>query len=52
MIGAGFLGSEIAATARGLGLDVTLVDIKPTCCSGKSAPKWGSWWRDCTVTTG
>ncbi len=30
VIGAGFLGSEIAATARGLGLDVTLVDTEPT----------------------
>ncbi|BDM69942.1 pyridine nucleotide-disulfide oxidoreductase [Streptomyces nigrescens] len=30
VIGAGFLGSEIAATARGLDLDVTLVDIEPT----------------------
>ncbi|MEU9122202.1 FAD/NAD(P)-binding oxidoreductase [Streptomyces sp. NPDC048506] len=30
VIGAGFLGSEIAATARGLGLDVTLVDVEAT----------------------
>ncbi len=30
VVGAGFLGSEIAATARGLGLDVTLVDLEPT----------------------
>ncbi|MEI5136737.1 FAD/NAD(P)-binding oxidoreductase [Streptomyces libani] len=30
VIGAGFLGSEIAATARGLGLDVSLVDTEPT----------------------
>lgn len=30
VIGAGFLGSEVAATARGLGLDVTLVDVEPT----------------------
>ncbi|MFE5581767.1 NAD(P)/FAD-dependent oxidoreductase [Kitasatospora sp. NPDC056531] len=30
VIGAGFLGSEIAATARGLGLDVALVDVEPT----------------------
>lgn len=29
VIGAGFLGSEIAATARGLGLDVALVDPEP-----------------------
>ncbi|MCX4636879.1 FAD-dependent oxidoreductase [Streptomyces sp. RPA4-5] len=30
VIGAGFLGSEIAATARSLGLDVALVDTEPT----------------------
>ncbi|MFJ9619454.1 NAD(P)/FAD-dependent oxidoreductase [Streptomyces noursei] len=30
VIGAGFLGTEIAATTRGLGLDVTLVGIEPT----------------------
>ncbi|MGY5123186.1 NAD(P)/FAD-dependent oxidoreductase [Streptomyces nigrescens] len=30
VIGAGFLGSEIAATTRGLGLDVTLVDVEAT----------------------
>ncbi|WP_344582572.1 FAD/NAD(P)-binding oxidoreductase, partial [Streptomyces lunalinharesii] len=30
VIGAGFLGTEIAATTRSLGLDVTLVDIETT----------------------
>jgi NADPH-dependent 2,4-dienoyl-CoA reductase/sulfur reductase-like enzyme len=29
VIGAGYLGSEIAATARGLGLEVTLIDTNP-----------------------
>ena len=29
ILGAGFIGSEVAATARGLGLDVALVDIAP-----------------------
>ncbi|MFJ4650830.1 NAD(P)/FAD-dependent oxidoreductase [Nocardia sp. NPDC088792] len=29
VIGGGFLGSEIAASARELGLDVTLVDVEP-----------------------
>lgn len=29
VVGAGFLGSEAAATCRGLGLDVTLVDPRP-----------------------
>ncbi|GAA2583178.1 pyridine nucleotide-disulfide oxidoreductase [Streptomyces tubercidicus] len=39
VIGAGFLGSEIAATARGLGLDVTLVDVEPA----PMARQVGSW---------
>ncbi|MFI0154241.1 NAD(P)/FAD-dependent oxidoreductase [Streptomyces lydicus] len=30
VIGAGFLGTEIAATTRSLGLDVTLVGVEPT----------------------
>jgi NADPH-dependent 2,4-dienoyl-CoA reductase/sulfur reductase-like enzyme len=29
VVGAGFIGCEVAATARGLGLDVTLVDVAP-----------------------
>ncbi|MFF3542495.1 NAD(P)/FAD-dependent oxidoreductase [Streptomyces platensis] len=39
VIGAGFLGSEIAATARGLGLDVTLVDVEPVPMAGQV----GTW---------
>ncbi|WP_328385188.1 NAD(P)/FAD-dependent oxidoreductase [Streptomyces sp. NBC_00400] len=42
VIGAGFLGSEIAATARGLGLDVTLVDIAPTPLAGQVGPWVGN----------
>jgi 3-phenylpropionate/trans-cinnamate dioxygenase ferredoxin reductase subunit len=30
VVGAGFIGSEVAATARGRGLDVTLVEALPT----------------------
>lgn len=29
VVGAGFVGAEVAATARGLGLDVTLIDVAP-----------------------
>jgi 3-phenylpropionate/trans-cinnamate dioxygenase ferredoxin reductase component len=29
ILGAGFIGCEVAASARGLGLDVTLVDVAP-----------------------
>ena len=30
VVGAGFIGSEVAATARGLGVDVTVVEALPT----------------------
>ena len=30
MIGAGFIGSEVAATCRGLGAEVTVVEALPT----------------------
>ena len=39
VVGAGFLGSEIAATARGLGLDVSLVDVE----SAPLARQVGTW---------
>ncbi|MEV5479692.1 MULTISPECIES: NAD(P)/FAD-dependent oxidoreductase [Streptomyces] len=41
VIGAGFLGSEIAATARGLGLDVTLVDVEATPLARQVGPEIG-----------
>ncbi|MDT0459657.1 FAD/NAD(P)-binding oxidoreductase [Streptomyces sp. DSM 41527] len=41
VIGAGFLGSEIAATARGLGLDVTLVDVEATPLARQVGPEVG-----------
>ena len=30
IVGAGFVGAEVASTARGLGVDVTLIDLTPT----------------------
>ncbi len=29
VVGAGFVGAEVASTARGLGVDVTLIDVEP-----------------------
>ncbi len=46
VIGAGFLGSEIAATARGLGLDVALVDIEPTPLLRQVGPRVGELVAD------
>ncbi|MFJ9855217.1 NAD(P)/FAD-dependent oxidoreductase [Streptomyces sp. NPDC101150] len=41
VIGAGFLGTEIAATTRGLGLDVALVGVEPTPLAGQLGTKVG-----------
>jgi 3-phenylpropionate/trans-cinnamate dioxygenase ferredoxin reductase subunit len=38
VVGAGFIGSEVAATARGLGLDVTLIDPLPAPLAGALGP--------------
>ncbi|MGE7438054.1 NAD(P)/FAD-dependent oxidoreductase [Kitasatospora sp. NPDC001175] len=46
VIGAGFLGSEIAATARGLGLDVDLVDLEATPLAGQVGPQMGELVAD------
>ncbi|MFH9227236.1 NAD(P)/FAD-dependent oxidoreductase [Streptomyces lydicus] len=41
VIGAGFLGTEIAATTRGLGLDVTLVGVERTPLAGQLGAQVG-----------
>jgi 3-phenylpropionate/trans-cinnamate dioxygenase ferredoxin reductase subunit len=41
-IGAGFIGCEVAATARSLGVDVTMVDIAP-CPMQAFGPMLGEW---------
>jgi len=42
VVGAGFLGSEVAATARTLGLDVTVVEAAPTPLAGPLGPTMGA----------
>ncbi|MFJ7201810.1 MULTISPECIES: NAD(P)/FAD-dependent oxidoreductase [unclassified Streptomyces] len=42
VIGAGFLGAEIAATARGAGLDVTLIDTNATPLERQVGPEVGA----------
>jgi 3-phenylpropionate/trans-cinnamate dioxygenase ferredoxin reductase subunit len=39
IVGGGFIGCEVAATARGLGLDVTLVEAGPLPLSGAVGPQ-------------
>lgn len=46
VIGAGFIGSEVASTARRLGLDVTLVDPLPVPMSRVLNEEIGAWFVD------
>ena len=42
VIGAGFIGAEVASTARSLGLDVTVVEVAPTPLSGPLGVQMGA----------
>ena len=42
VIGAGFIGAEIASTARGLGIDVTVIEAAPTPLAGPLGPEMGA----------
>ncbi|WP_089306261.1 NAD(P)/FAD-dependent oxidoreductase [Geodermatophilus pulveris] len=42
VIGAGFIGAEVAATARGLGLDVTVVEAQPIPLAGPLGADMGA----------
>ncbi|MGG2459236.1 NAD(P)/FAD-dependent oxidoreductase [Streptomyces sp. RGM 3693] len=46
VIGAGFLGTEITATTRSLGLDVTLIGIEPTPLASQLGTQIGSLVAD------
>ncbi|SDO86282.1 NADPH-dependent 2,4-dienoyl-CoA reductase, sulfur reductase [Nakamurella panacisegetis] len=41
VIGAGFIGAEIASTARGLGIDVTVIEAAPAPLAGPLGPEMG-----------
>ena len=41
VVGAGFIGAEVASTARGLGLDVTVIEAAPTALAGPLGPQMG-----------
>ncbi|HWO62350.1 MAG TPA: FAD-dependent oxidoreductase [Umezawaea sp.] len=46
VVGAGFLGSEAAAAARTLGLDVTLIDLAPVPLARQFGDELGGWVGD------
>jgi 3-phenylpropionate/trans-cinnamate dioxygenase ferredoxin reductase subunit len=46
IVGAGFIGQEIASTARGLGLEVTMIEAQPTPLAGILGERVGSWFGE------
>ncbi len=42
VIGAGFIGAEVASTAHGMGLDVTVIEAAPTPLAGPLGPEMGA----------
>jgi 3-phenylpropionate/trans-cinnamate dioxygenase ferredoxin reductase component len=46
VVGAGFIGCEVAATARGLGLDVTVIEPLPAPCIRGLGEEMGSFVAD------
>ncbi|WP_158890832.1 NAD(P)/FAD-dependent oxidoreductase [Amycolatopsis anabasis] len=46
VIGAGFIGLEVAATARRLGLDVSVVELAPVPLTRVLGDEAGGWFRD------
>lgn len=46
VIGAGFIGMEVAATARGLGVEVTLVEAAPVPLAAVLGQSLGGWFAD------
>jgi len=46
IVGAGFIGQEVAATARALGVEVTLVEALPLPLEPILGPRLGRWFAD------
>ena len=46
IVGAGFIGQEIASTARGLGLEVTVIEAQATPLAGILGERAGSWFGE------
>ena len=52
IIGAGFIGAEVAATAKKLGLDVTIIEAMPVPLSGPLGPELGAVCAGLHATNG
>jgi len=52
IVGAGFIGQEVAATARGLGLDVTVIEALPAPLQPIVGPRLGRWFAELHAAEG
>jgi NADPH-dependent 2,4-dienoyl-CoA reductase/sulfur reductase-like enzyme len=52
VVGAGFIGQEVAATARGLGVEVTMVEAQQTPLEAILGERMGTWFADLHSTEG
>jgi NADPH-dependent 2,4-dienoyl-CoA reductase/sulfur reductase-like enzyme len=46
IVGAGFIGQEVAATARGLGVEVTMIEALPTPLAPILGEELGAWFAE------
>ena len=46
IVGAGFIGQEVAATARSLGAEVTMIEAAPTPLHAQLGPELGAWFAE------
>ncbi|HEX8741788.1 MAG TPA: FAD-dependent oxidoreductase [Thermoleophilaceae bacterium] len=46
IVGAGFIGQEVAASARSLGVEVTMIEAAPTPLHGLLGPRLGGWFAE------
>lgn len=46
IVGAGFIGQEVAASARSLGVEVTVIEAAPAPLHGLLGPELGGWFAD------
>lgn len=52
IVGAGFIGQEVAATARGRGLEVTVIEALPTPLEPIVGPRLGRWFAELHAAEG
>jgi NADPH-dependent 2,4-dienoyl-CoA reductase/sulfur reductase-like enzyme len=52
IVGAGFIGQEVAATARGLGVEVTMIEALPTPLQPILGEQLGAWFADLHLEEG